>query len=97
MGVMLSLDRQRPAGGRRRQGQHERQRDDRGRTRALTVVRRCNAPASGRLLTRLARTMLARKGAAAAEEGAARAAAAQAGPDRSRPDRPATSGSAPAA
>jgi len=97
MGVMLSLDRQRPARDRRRQGQHERQRDDQARTRALTVVRRCNAPASGRLLTRLARTMLARKGAAAAEAGAARAAAAEAGPDRSPRDRPATSGSAPAA
>jgi len=89
MGVMLSLDRQRPAGDRRRQGQHERQRDDQARTRALTLVLRCNASASGRLLTRLARTMLARKGAAAAE--------ADAGPDRSPRDRPTTSGSAPAA
>jgi hypothetical protein len=96
MGVMLSLERQRPAGDRRRHGQHERQRDDQVRTRALTVVRRCNPPASGRLLSRLARTMLARKGAAA-EAGAARAPAAEAGPDRSPLDRPATSGSAPAA
>ena len=97
MGVMLSLEERRPARGRRRQGQHERRPGDQARARRLTVVRRHNAPASGRMLTRLARTMLARKGAAAAEGGEARVAAAEAAPDRSPRDRPATSGSAPAA
>jgi hypothetical protein len=59
---MLSLDRQRPARGRRRPGQHARHPADQARVHALAAVRRHDAPASGRLLTRLARTMLARKG-----------------------------------
>jgi hypothetical protein len=62
---MLSLDRQRPARGGRRPGQHARHPADQGRVHALAAMRRYDAPASGRLLTRLARTMLARKGPSA--------------------------------
>jgi hypothetical protein len=93
MGVMLSLDRQRPARGRRRQGQHERRPGDQARAQALAAVRRYDPPPSGRLLTRLARTMLARKGPVAAGPGAAAVAT------RNRPprDSSAAGGSAPAA
>jgi hypothetical protein len=62
MGVMLSLDRERPAKG-RRQGQHVRHRHDDERARPLAAARRYYAPGSGRLrlLSRLARAVLARK------------------------------------
>ena len=63
MGVMLSLDQHRPARGRRRQGQHARHLHAGARAPALAALRRYDAPASGRLITRLARTMLARKAA----------------------------------
>jgi hypothetical protein len=62
---MLSLDRQRPARGGRRPGQHARRPADEARVHALAAMRRYDVPASGRLLTRLARTMLARKGPSA--------------------------------
>lgn len=90
MGVMLSLDRQRPARGRRRQGQHERRPGDRARARTLAVVRRHEPPPSGRLLTRLARTVLARRGPVVAGP----AAAARSGPAQGSS---AADGSAPAA
>jgi len=93
MGVMLSLDRQRPARGRRRQGQHERHPGDQARARTLAAVRRYDRPPSGRLLTRLARAVLARRGSVVAGPGAA-AAAALNGPAR---DSSAAGGSAPAA
>lgn len=93
MGVMLSLDRQRPARGRRRQGQHERQPAGQPRAQTLAAVRRYDPPPSGRLLTRLARTVLARRGSVVAGPGAA-AAAARSGSSR---DSSAAGGSAPAA
>lgn len=58
MGVMLSLDRHRPDAGRRR-AQHARRPDAQARVRALATVRRLEAPVSGRLLGRLARSLLA--------------------------------------
>jgi hypothetical protein len=61
MGVMLSLDRHRPVRGRRR-AQHARHPDGQGRGQALAIVRRYEAPASARLLSRLARAVLARRG-----------------------------------
>ncbi len=61
MGVMLSLDRHRPARARRR-AQHARHQDGKGRGQALASVRRYDAPASARLLSRLARAVLARRG-----------------------------------
>jgi hypothetical protein len=57
MGVMLSLDRHRPAGGHRR-AQHARREDGRTRARALATVRRCDAPVRAGLLSRLTRTLL---------------------------------------
>ena len=90
MGVMLSLDQQRPARGRRRQGQHERRPGDQARARTLAAVRRYDPPPSGRLLTRLARTVLARRGPVVAGPGAA----ARNGP---APGSSAADGSAPAA
>ena len=93
MGVMLSLDRQRPARGRRRQGQHERHPCDQARAQTLAAVRRYDPPPSGRLLARLARTVLAGKGPVVAGPAAA-AAAARNGPAR---DSSAAGGSAPAA
>jgi hypothetical protein len=57
MGVMLSLDRHRPAKGRRR-AQHARYPDGRARGRALATLRRYDAPVSVRLLSRLTRTVL---------------------------------------
>jgi hypothetical protein len=92
MGVMLSLDRQRPGRGRRRQGQHERRPSDRAHARALAAVRRDDPPPSGRLLTRLARTVLARRVPVVARPEAA--AAARNGSPR---DSSAVGGSAPAA
>ena len=71
MGVMLALDRHRPARGRRRPGQHARHPGDRERAQALATMRRDDASASGRLFGRLARTMLPRKGAPAVAAGAA--------------------------
>ena len=92
MGVMLSLDRQRPGRGRRRQGQHERHPGDRARAPRLAAVRPHDPPPSGRLLTRLARTVLARRDPVVAGPGAA--AAARNGSPR---DSSAAGGSAPAA
>ncbi len=66
MGVMLSLNRNWPARGRRR-AQHARHPD--GQARAVTIMRRYEAPASGRLLSRLTRTMLARRSGPAAPAG----------------------------
>jgi hypothetical protein len=57
MGVMLSLDRHRPANGRRR-AQHARREDGWARARALATARRCDAPAGAGLLSRLARALL---------------------------------------
>ena len=56
MGVMLSLDRHRPDRVRRR-AQHARHPD----VKALATVRRYEAPVSVRLLSRLTRTVLARR------------------------------------
>ena len=67
MGVMLSLDRHRPAKGRRRQGQHVRHPDDRARARA--AMRRSDAPASTRLLARLARKVVVRRSPPAVQRG----------------------------
>jgi hypothetical protein len=94
MGVMLSLDRQRPARGRRRQGQHARQPGNQPWAQTLAAVRRCDSPPSGRLLTRLARTVLARRGPVVAGPEAPAAAAARDGSPR---DSSAAGGSAPAA
>ena len=57
MGVMLSLDRHRPAGGRRR-AQHARREDGWARARALATARRCDAPVGAGLLSRLIRVLL---------------------------------------
>lgn len=91
MGVMLSLDRQRPARGRRRQGQHVRHPGDQARARTLAAVRRYDPPPSGRLLTRLARTVLARRGPVVAGPAAA------AGGNGPAQGSSAANGSAPAA
>jgi hypothetical protein len=106
MGVMLSLDRERPSKGRRPKGQHVRHRRDAERAQPL-AARPYDAPASGRLLARLARAVLTRKDPLAAGTRAAGAAAAgvvaarpgAAGTARSRPrrDGAAQGGSAPAA
>ena len=93
MGVMLSLDRQRPARGRRRQGQHERHPGDQARAKTLPAMRRYDPPPSGRLLTRLARTVLARRGPVVAGP----AAAAAAGGNGPAQGSSAANGSAPAA
>jgi hypothetical protein len=79
MGVMLSLDRHGPARGRRRQGQHARHPG----TAALAAIRRYETPASSRLLSRLTRTVLARRSAVAGESVRARRTA---GPARGRDD-----------
>jgi hypothetical protein len=94
MGVMLSLDRQRPARGRRRRGQHERQSGNQPRAQTLAAVRRYDPPPSGRLLTRLARTVLPRRGSVVAGPGAVAATVARDGSPR---DSSAAGGSAPAA
>lgn len=57
MGVMLSLDRHRPATGHRR-AQHARRDDLRARARALATTRRGEAPVSAGLLRRLARLLV---------------------------------------
>jgi hypothetical protein len=57
MGVMLSLDRHRPGGGRRR-AQHARREDGWARARALATARRCDAPVGAGLLSRLIRVLL---------------------------------------
>ncbi len=64
MGVMLSLDRYRPAGGRRR-AQHARRHDRRVRMQPADM-RRSSMPVSVGLLGRLTRAVLARRGRAAA-------------------------------
>jgi hypothetical protein len=61
MGVMLSLDEHGPAKGRRRQGQHARHPGLPGRVQAVVTIRRPAAPSTGRLLSRLTRTVLARR------------------------------------
>jgi hypothetical protein len=58
MGVMLSLDRHRPAKG-RRPGQHVRHPGDQARARA--AVPRYEAPARRRLLARLVRKVIVRR------------------------------------
>jgi hypothetical protein len=60
MGVMLSLDRNGPAGNHRR-ARHARRPGGQARTQALAVMRRDQASASNRLLSRLTRTVLARR------------------------------------
>jgi len=62
---MLSLERHVPAKGRRRQGQHARHPGAPGREQAPASARRHEMPGSGRLLSRLTRTVLARRSAAA--------------------------------
>jgi hypothetical protein len=94
MGVMLSLDRHRPASGRRR-AQHARREDGWARARALATTRRCDTPAGAGLLSRLARALLPWRNRSAASRPASfereyhRGAAVSGG----RPD----AGSAPAA
>jgi len=60
MGVMLSLDRNGPAGHHRR-ARHARRPGGQARTQALVAMRRDQASASSRLLSRLTRTVLARR------------------------------------
>jgi hypothetical protein len=60
MGVMLSLDRNGPARDRRR-ARHARRPGGQARAQALAAMRRDEASASGRLLSRLTRTVLARR------------------------------------
>jgi hypothetical protein len=60
MGVMLSLDRNGPARDHRR-ARHARRPGGQARVQALAVMRRDRATASGRLLSRLTRTVLARR------------------------------------
>ena len=69
MGVMLSLDEHGPAKGRRRQGQHARHPGLPGRVQAVVAIRRYDAPSTGRLLSRLTRTVLSRRNAPAADAG----------------------------
>jgi hypothetical protein len=57
MGVMLSLDRHRPASSRRR-AQHARREDGWVRARALATMRHGDPPAGGGLLSRLIRVLL---------------------------------------
>jgi len=68
MGVMLSLDRHGPAKG-RRQGQHARNPDGQARVQVLAAMRRYDAPASARLLSRLTRTLGRRASAGASGAG----------------------------
>ena len=60
MGVMLSLDRHRPDRGRRR-AQHARHQGGQARGQVLASVRRYDTPISSRLLTRVTRSVLARR------------------------------------
>jgi hypothetical protein len=60
MGVMLSLDRSGPVGNHRR-ARHARRPGGQARSQALAVMRRDQASASNRLLSRLTRTVLARR------------------------------------
>jgi hypothetical protein len=69
MGVMLSLDEHAPARGRRRQGQHARHLGLPVRVQAVAAIRRYDAPATGRLLSRLTRTVLARRNTPAPDAG----------------------------
>jgi hypothetical protein len=59
MGVMLSLDRNGPASNHRR-ARHARRPGGQARTQALAVSRRGQPSASGRLLSRLTRSVLTR-------------------------------------
>ncbi|HTW03566.1 MAG TPA: hypothetical protein VMF87_24915 [Streptosporangiaceae bacterium] len=70
MGVMLSLDEHGPAKGRRRQGQHARHPGLPVRVQAVAAIRRSEAPSTGRLLSRLTRTVLARRNPPAPDAGA---------------------------
>jgi len=60
MGVMLSLDRNGPASTHRR-ARHARRPGGQARIQALAVMRRDQASASGRLLSRLTRIVLTRR------------------------------------
>jgi hypothetical protein len=60
MGVMLSLDRNGPARDHRR-ARHARRPGGQARVQALAVMRRDQASPSSRLLSRLTRTVLARR------------------------------------
>ena len=60
MGVMLSLDRNGPASNHRR-ARHARRPGGQARTQALAVMRRDQPSVSVRLLSRLTRTVLARR------------------------------------
>ena len=66
---MLSLDEHGPAKGRRRQGQHARHPALPVRVQAVAAIRRYDAPSTGRLLSRLTRTVLARRTAPAPDAG----------------------------
>jgi hypothetical protein len=66
MGVMLSLDRHRPAKS-RRAGQHVRHQGDQARARVAAP--QYDAPARGRLLARLARKVIVRRRRAEAAPG----------------------------
>jgi hypothetical protein len=70
MGVMLSLDEHGPAKGRRRQGQHARHQGLPVRVQAVAAIRRYEAPSTGRLLSRLTRSVLARRNATAPDPAA---------------------------
>jgi hypothetical protein len=61
MGVMLSLAEHGPAKGRRRQGTHARPPGLPVRVQAAAAIRRYEAPSTGRLLSRLTRTVLPRR------------------------------------
>jgi hypothetical protein len=60
MGVMLSLDRNGPARDHRR-ARHARRPGGQARAQVLVAMRRDQASSSGRLLSRLTRTVLARR------------------------------------
>jgi hypothetical protein len=59
MGVMLSLDGTRQAGGRRRRGQHTRTADDQACLDALAAFLRSDALGAGRCLSKVPRATLA--------------------------------------
>jgi hypothetical protein len=65
MGVMLSLDQHGHSRRRRRPGQHARHPGFPVRVQAVVAVRRNDPPSTGRLLSRLTRTVLPRRNAPA--------------------------------